>query len=164
MSVDEHAYRAAMARLPTGVTVLTTLGDDRHEVMTANAVVSVSLEPALLLVSVGAAKLWLRAVRRCARFAVNVLGAHHEELARWCADHARHEQPELISTHDTSISPATGLLLFDDALVVVECRVHAEHPAGDHVLVVGEVTGVAVHRGQAEPLVFVDRGYATVKT
>jgi flavin reductase ActVB len=127
-------------------------------------VVSVSLQPALLLVSVGATKRWLRAVRRCARFAVNVLGAHHEELARWCADHARHERPELIAGHEVTISPATGLLRFDDALVVVECRVHAEHLAGDHVLVLGEVTGIEVHGAHAEPLVFVDRGYATVKT
>jgi flavin reductase (DIM6/NTAB) family NADH-FMN oxidoreductase RutF len=164
MSIDEHVYRTAMARLPTGVTVLTTLGDGRHEVMTANAVVSVSLRPTLLLVSVGATKRWLRAARRCGRFAVNVLGAQHQELARWCADHARHDRPEPPTGHRTTIAPATGLLLFEDALVVVECRVHAEHPAGDHVIMLGEVTAIDVRDATAEPLVFVDRGYATVRT
>jgi flavin reductase len=164
MSVDEQVYRAAMARFPTGVTVLTTLGDGRHEVMTANAVVSVSLQPTLLLVSVGATKRWLQAMRRCARFAVNVLGAQHEALARWCADHDRHERPELIPAHDVAVSPASGLLLFDDALVVIECGVYAEHPAGDHVLVLGEVASIKVHAAEAEPLVFVDRGYARVRT
>ena len=164
MSVDEQVYRAAMARFPTGVTVLTTLGDGHHEVMTANAVVSVSLQPTLLLVSVGATKRWLRAMRDCGRFAVNVLGAEHEELARWCADHARHDRPELIPAHHATVSMSTGLLLFDDAIVVIECRVHAEHPAGDHVLVLGEVATVQVQKTETEPLVFVDRGYARVRT
>src|SRR5579884_1394857 len=126
MSVDEKVYRAAMARFPTGVTVLTTLGDGCHEVMTANAVVSVSLRPTLLLVSVGATKKWLRAMRRCGRFAVNVLGAQHEELARWCADHARHDRPELLPAPHATVSAASGLLRFDDAIAVVECRVHDE--------------------------------------
>ena len=164
MSVDEQSYRRAMARLPTGVTVLTTVGDGRPEVMTANSVVSVSLRPALLLVSVGASKRWLRAVRRSARFAVNVLGAHQVELARWCADQARHDRPERLTGCDVTVSPSSGLLRLDDALVILECRVYAEFPAGDHVLVLGEVTAIDVHGAPTEPLVFVDRGYATVRS
>jgi len=164
MSVNEHVFRTAMARMPTGVTVLTTLGAGGHEVMTANAVVSASLHPALLLVSVGAEKQWLHAVRECGRFAVNVLAAQHEKLARWCADHARHGRSELIIGHGVTVSPVSGLLIFDDAPVVAECRVHAEHPAGDHVLVLGDVARIEVRAASAEPLVFLDRGYATVRT
>jgi flavin reductase (DIM6/NTAB) family NADH-FMN oxidoreductase RutF len=159
MSVDPLVFRAAMARLATGVTVLTTRRGDRHEVMTANAVTAVSLEPTLVLASIGAESRWLRAVRSCRRFAVNVLAAHHEDLARWCADHARHEQPEMIARHDVSVSPESGLLLFNDALVAAECRVHAEHLAGDHVLVLGEVIAIDDRDVRAEPLVFFDRGY-----
>jgi flavin reductase (DIM6/NTAB) family NADH-FMN oxidoreductase RutF len=132
--------------------------------MTANAVTSVSLAPTLLLVSVGVGKRWLGAVRRGGRFAVNVLASHHEELARWCAGQARHKRPEPIDRRDVSVSPDSGLLTFDDALVVVECLVHAEHPAGDHVLVLGEVTAIDIRDGAAEPLVFFDRGYVTVSS
>jgi flavin reductase (DIM6/NTAB) family NADH-FMN oxidoreductase RutF len=164
LTVDQELYRSAMARLPTGVTVLTTLDGDRHEVMTANAVTSVSLAPALLLVSVGVGKRWLRAVRGCGRFAVSVLASHHEELARWCASQARHRRPESIDGRDVTVSLETGLLTFDDALVVVECRVHAEHPAGDHVLVLGEVTAIDIRDRATEPLVFFDRGYGTVSS
>ena len=162
MSVDPLVFRSAMARLATGVTVLTTRRGDRHEVMTANAVTSASLEPTLVLASIGSESGWLRAVRSCRLFGVNVLAAHHEDLARWCADHARHEQPEAIARHDVSVSPETGLLLFNDALVAAECRVHAEHLAGDHVLLLGEVVAIDVRDARAEPLVFVDHGYGRV--
>ncbi|TMC48454.1 MAG: flavin reductase [Chloroflexi bacterium] len=162
MSVDPLVFRSAMARLATGVTILTTRRGDRHEVMTANAVTSVSLHPTLVLASISSESTWLQAVRCCGRFAVNVLAAHHEDLARWCADHARHEQPEAITRHDVSVSPESGLLLFNDALVTAECRAHAEHLAGDHVLVLGEVIAIDVRDACAEPLVFFDRGYGRV--
>lgn len=151
-----------MARLVTGVTVLTTRGENGHEVMTANAVTSVSLEPTLLLASVGLRARWLEAVRYHGSFAVNVLAAHHEEIARWCADHARHARPHDVMRHGVSVAPRSGVLTFDEALLVLECRVHAEYPAGDHVLVLGEVTEIDVRDATAEPLVFFDRGYSTV--
>jgi flavin reductase (DIM6/NTAB) family NADH-FMN oxidoreductase RutF len=162
VGVDREAYRAAMARLATGVTVLTTRDDDVHEVMTASAVTSVSLQPALLLASVAVTARWLDAVRRYRVFAVNVLAAHHEELARWCAGQARHSRPDAILQRHVSVAPGSGVLTFDDALVIAECRVHAEHAAGDHVLVLGEVTGVDVRDPLARPLVFVDRTFRTV--
>jgi len=160
---DAATYRAAMARLVTGVTVLTTRGEAGPEVMTASAVTSVSLEPPLLLASVGVRARWLRAVRSHGRFAVNVLAAHHQEIARWCADAVRHRRPEEIMSRRVSMSQS-GLLTFDDALVVVECSVHDEHPAGDHVLVLGAVAAVEAREGEAEPLVYFDRTYGTVLT
>ena len=162
MGVDSAAYRAAMSRLATGVTVLTTRAGDVHEVMTASAVTSVSLQPTLLLVSVATTARWLTAVRGHRRFAVNVLAAHHEELARWCAGRDRHQRPQDILQRGVSVSPGSGVLTFDEALVVVECRVDSEHPAGDHVLVLGAVSGVDVRDPVARPLVFVDRAYRTV--
>jgi flavin reductase (DIM6/NTAB) family NADH-FMN oxidoreductase RutF len=161
---DTDAYRAAMARLVTGVTVLATRGDAGPELMTASAVTSVSLEPPLLLASIGARARWLRAVRLHGRFAVNVLAAHHQDVARWCAGQARHSRPQEIMRRRVSLSEPSGLLTFDDALLVVECAVHDEHPAGDHVLMLGAVVRVDVREGNAEPLVYFDRTYGTVLT
>src|SRR5438128_2739827 len=126
MSVDHQLYRAAMSRLPTGVTVLSAKGADRHELMTAGAVVSVSLEPSLLLASVGLDSHWLQAARYSGRFAVNILAKRHEPLAHWCADKARHDQPDRIDAHGATVSPESGLLILEDALAVAECRVRAE--------------------------------------
>lgn len=161
MAVDQSEFRAAMSRLPTGVTVLTTPAGVGHEVMTANAVTSVSLEPTLLLASVKTTSRWLAAVGSSGTFAVNVLAAHQADLARWCASRARHDRPEILHQHGVRVAPLTGALLVDDAVVAIECRLHSQVPAGDHVLVLGEVAAVHVQDGDVSPLVFVDRGYGT---
>jgi len=130
--------------------------------MTAGTVVSVSLEPTLLLVSVGLDCHWLDAVRDSRRFAVNILAKRHEPLAHWCADKGRHDQPDRIDAHGATVSPESGLLILEDALAVSECRVHAELIAGDHALVIGEVEAVRINHTSSEPLVFFDRRFTTV--
>ena len=164
--IDQCQFRAAMARLATGVTVVTTSGEGtpgagRHEVMTANAVTSVSLEPMLILVSVAAGARWLRSALDAGQFAVNVLGAEHEGVARWCADGARHEQPDVVEEWDVRVGDS-GLLILNEALLAVECRVHSAAPAGDHVLLLGEVEAVHVHDSTGAPLIFFNRGYTSV--
>jgi flavin reductase (DIM6/NTAB) family NADH-FMN oxidoreductase RutF len=49
--------------------------------------------------------------------------------------------------------------MLSGALAVAECRVYAEHPAGDHVLVIGEVDQVQVPESTREPLLFFDRDF-----
>ena len=163
MAFDESQFRTAMSRLPTGVTVLTTPAGPGHEVMTANAVTSVSLEPTLLLASVTTTSRWLPAVTDAGVFAVSVLAGHHADLARWCASRARHERPEVLHQHGVRVAPLTGALLVADAVVAIECRVHSQLPAGDHVLVLGEVMAVHVQDGEAPPLRFVDRGFGSAR-
>ncbi|HET9927334.1 MAG TPA: flavin reductase, partial [Rubrobacter sp.] len=48
---DAAALRTAMSHYPTGVTVVTSGREEKVEGMTANAVISVSLDPLLFLVS-----------------------------------------------------------------------------------------------------------------
>jgi len=162
VSVDQEHYRHAMSRLATGVTVVTTRGHDRHELMTANAVMSVSLTPTLLAVGVAEGARWLPAVLDCGRFAVNVLSDEHEELARWCADRARHDRPGDLLGHDARLS-STGLLLLSDALAAIECTLYDQHLAGDHRLVIGEVDRVERPVAAGKPLVFHDRTFTTTR-
>jgi len=161
VSIDADAYRAAMSQLATGVTVVSATGDDRHELMTANAVTSVSLQPALVMVAAAHEARWLAAVRRGGRFAVNVLAREHEPLARWCADRARHAAPDRIDGYDVGVSD-TGVLTFVDALAVLECRLYDEHVAGDHTLVIGAVERASRRRPGPAPLVFFNREFTTV--
>lgn len=161
MAVDASAYRQVAGRLATGVTVLSTVGRDRHEVMTANAVVSVSLDPVLLLASVQVGSRWGAAARASGSFAVNVLSEAQEELSRWCSSRLRHEQPQEVLRHPCRPGPVTGALLFDQSLASFECRLHSEHRVGDHDLMVGEVVDMSV-RDAGSPLLFFQSGYATI--
>ena len=73
----------AMAKFATGVTLITTSEEDGSvHAMTANAITSISLEPALVLVCVAHTRNTFRYIRQSGRYAINVLNAEQLELAR----------------------------------------------------------------------------------
>jgi flavin reductase (DIM6/NTAB) family NADH-FMN oxidoreductase RutF len=160
-TVDPGTFRRAMSRLPTGVTVLTTRSGEHDEVMTANAVMSVSLEPVLLAVSIKAPSRWFSALTSHGSFAVNVLAEHHELLSRWAASSARHATTEPLAGWDTTASEFTGCAHLTDASAVLDCTIDAIHGAGDHALVVGRVLAVTT-TDLTRPLVFHASRYTTV--
>lgn len=160
MAVDPMAYRQVMSRLATGVTVLTARQDGRHQVMTANAVMSVSLDPVLLVASVRRGCRWAEAARTSGTFAVNVLGAEQEGLSRWCASPDRHEAADALYRHPHR-QTRSGALVFDEALATFECDLSGEHAVGDHDLLVGEVTEMHVS-DFGSPLLFFAGGYAAL--
>lgn len=158
MPVDPAAYRQVMGRLATGVTVLTTGARDRVEVMTANAVTSVSLDPVLLLASVGRGCRWGSAARASGSFVVNVLAEGQQDLARWCASAERHDDPSVVLGHAARLT-SHGNLVFDEALASFECRRHSVVPVGDHDLLIGAVEDMWVRDG-GDPLLFFGGSYA----
>lgn len=139
--VDPDHYRRAIARFATGVTVVTTFSGRHDHAMTASALVSVSLDPVLLLLSVEQDARWHDAVEESQVWGVSILGEHSRAVAEWLATAGRpaHGQLDRIAHHR---GPETGVALLDNALATLECRTADVHPAGDHSLVVGEVVGV----------------------
>ncbi|HEX8690007.1 MAG TPA: flavin reductase family protein, partial [Solirubrobacterales bacterium] len=83
MSAPEPArFRAAMAALPTGVTVVSAAGPDGPAGATANAVCSLSIEPMLMLACLDRGSRTLLAVQAANRFGISVLHAGQEPIAR----------------------------------------------------------------------------------
>lgn len=142
------AFRAAMGRFPTGVTVVTALTDTGPAGLSANAVSSLSLEPALMLACLDRGSRTLRAVERAGRFGVNVLGAGAADLALRFASKAPVEQKWV----DVAWSERAGAPLLDAAIVWIGCELRDVISGGDHVIVTGEVLDVAERDG--DPLVF----------
>jgi flavin reductase (DIM6/NTAB) family NADH-FMN oxidoreductase RutF len=157
VSVSATDLRRAMARFATGVTVLTTAVDGRVECMTANAVTSVSLEPALILVSVQAECRWRFAARTAAAFSVHILGTDQAALARWCASAERHDDPTRLPVLP---HPADGQVRLRGSIATLDCAIYAEYPAGDHDLLIGEVLSTDVGE-TGQPLVFADRTFGS---
>src|SRR5918994_1825197 len=83
------ALRGAMRLFPTGVTVVTSGREERAEGMTANALISVSLDPLLFLVSVHKDARLNPRIKEEGYFAVNILAEDQEGLSRLFASHAR---------------------------------------------------------------------------
>ena len=151
-----RAYRDAIGRFATGVTIVTAAGPDGPAGMTTNAVTSLSLEPLLLLVCFERSSRTLEAVRGSGRFAVNVLRVGHEQLAGVFA--SKRVAPEKFDavTHTT----VHGVPVLDGALAWIACAVHTLQPAGDHVIGIGAVLGMHAEPG-GEPLVFFRGRYTT---
>jgi flavin reductase (DIM6/NTAB) family NADH-FMN oxidoreductase RutF len=153
--VDPLTFRRVMAHFPTGVSVVTTFEDGARYGMTANSVTSVSLEPLMLLVCLAREARTGGAVKRCGRFAVNLLRDDQEPISRHFAqpggDHfegvAFEEGPE-------------GLPLLPGAIANVVCQVTEIVPAGDHDVVFGEVEECRVNGGN--PLLFFLGGYRSL--
>ncbi|MFE1591416.1 flavin reductase family protein [Nocardia sp. NPDC058705] len=128
--------RRVMGRFTTGVAVVSAEhADGAACAMTISSLTSISLEPPILLVSLTHGSRTTEAVETSGRFAVSVLGARQEALARRFATRggARFEGVP----YDAS---ASGLPLIQESLAQLECRMHAAHDIGDHRVVYGEVT------------------------
>lgn len=148
MKPTQDLFRHAWGKFPTGVTIITTRQPDGSPYCTtANAVMSVSLDPLLVLVSVGREGATTANLRRELRFGINLLGEDDAELATAFA--SQDQRPPLSSGHQ--LSPA-GTALLDEALACMDCRVVQQVEAGDHVLFIAEVDDVDVREGA--PLVF----------
>lgn len=158
--VGRDAFRAAMGRFATGVTVVTARGVHPHA-MTANAVASVSLDPPLLLVCVEQEARLHDAVLADGRFGLTVLSEEQGRISDWLATRGRPLVGQL-SQVPTTAGPVLGVPLVDGGLVQLECEVHAVHPEGDHSIVVGAVRGVTVAEGSRDPLLWYGSGYRTL--
>ncbi len=154
-TVAGDAFRAAMGRFATGVTVVTARGRHPHA-MTASSLASVSLDPPLLLVCLEQEARVHDAVLEDGRFGVSVLSAEQERVSRWLATRGRPLVAQL-SQVPTTTGEVLGVPLVAGSLVRLECEVDAAHPAGDHTIVVGAVRGLVA--GDGEPLVWFGSGY-----
>jgi flavin reductase (DIM6/NTAB) family NADH-FMN oxidoreductase RutF len=145
--------RQVMGRFATGVTVVTTTHKDTIHGMTANAFLSVSLRPPLVLVSLGRCRM-SEMLPRTGRYGVSVLASDQE-------DFAAHFAGQRTSPRDPEFVWEREFPLLDGALAHVGCRVVDVHAAGDHVLWIGEVEHLS-HR-DGEPLLFYTGRFGTLR-
>src|SRR6185437_5806759 len=88
-TVDAARFKSALASFATGVTLATTLADGEPHGITANAIMSVSLDPPLVALSIQQGTRMHAALQRADNFALSVLAAEHAEVARYFSDSTR---------------------------------------------------------------------------
>ncbi|MFJ9628426.1 flavin reductase family protein [Streptomyces sp. NPDC091280] len=155
-AVEPGDFRAAMARFPSGVVVVTTCCEDgTPRGFTASSFCSVSLEPPMVLVCLANSADSAPSFERCDRFAVSVLAPSHRPLAVRFAT----KGTDKFASEGLGLSPG-GLPTVERALSELDCAAHARHPAGDHTVLIGRVTGVRL--GEGSPMVYYDRGFRTL--
>jgi len=148
--MNERRYREAMGKFATGVTVVTTLNDDEIHGMTANAFMSVSLNPQLVLISINRKAAALEKIKKTQRFAVSILADTHEQASRHFSGQCQEIDGDVFEWfHDFPV--------IHQALAHFLCQVHETYVVGDHVLFIAAVLHLNIKNGQ--PLVFYQGSY-----
>lgn len=152
--ISGEQFRHVLGHLPTGVTIISAHGAEGPVGMAVNSFGSVSLDPPLVLVCPATSSTTWPTIRKAGAFCANVMAGHHEEL---CRQFARTDGDRFAGVAWSSLRTGPGL---DEAVAWVECRIEAEHVAGDHEIVVAEVTATEA-RSEISPLVFFRGSYGT---
>jgi len=147
-----------MARVASGVVVVTARVDDGDHAMTANSFTSVSLDPQLVLFCVQQDSRFHEAIHASSKWVVNLLTADQAAAARWFAERGRplDGQMDLVEyTRDED-----GIAVLTGSIGHLGCTTEAIHPGGDHSIVVGRVRRIVHENLQAPPLLYLDHRLA----
>ena len=146
---SERDFRNALGQFATGVTVVTARSPEGQPVgMTVSSFNSVSLQPPLVLWSLGNHVGSYPVFAQCSHYNIHVLGAHQKALALQFA------RPGIdrFAGVDWQAN-AHGVPLLGDCLASFECKAHSRHSAGDHLILIGEVLACA-HTSDVAPLLY----------
>lgn len=146
--ISARRFRNALGEYASGITIVTALSDGAPVGFTCQSFYSVSLEPKLVSFCVSATSQSWPIVRGCDRFAINFLAAHQAFVSQAMASKTgdRWSNVEWIRT-------PLGNPRIKDAVLCLECTLHAEHVAGDHTIVIAEVQDLSESAG-LDPLIF----------
>ena len=142
-------------RLTQGVYVVGVSHEEVRNAFTAAWVMQVSFDPLLLALSINPHHLSYTLLNKSGAFSVNVLKKGQLEVAAHYGQPAGSEN-KLGLTEWTTGHFGPPLLL--EALAWFECKVWAEHWAGDHALVLGKVINGELLDSGAEPMAYRETG------
>lgn len=133
--VEPGAFRRALAQLAGGVVVVTSADADGEPAgVTATAVCSVSLDPPLVLVCLGAESRTRAVILSSQRYAINVLGSGHRDRSERFAGAGDGKFDGV-----TWKTGKSGCPILPDSIAVCECEIEQSIEAGDHTILVGRV-------------------------
>lgn len=150
--MEDRLFRDAMGKFATGVTVLLTENEGEVHGMTANGFMSVSLDPKLVVISIGHKARFLEKVSASKTYTVNILASDQENYSRHFAGRPN---------EDVVFDRLAEQPVLPGAIAQVACDVVAEHVEGDHTLFIGKVRDIQVTDG--DPLLFFGGQYRTLE-
>jgi 3-hydroxy-9,10-secoandrosta-1,3,5(10)-triene-9,17-dione monooxygenase reductase component len=153
-AIDGALYRQVMGHFLTGVTVISAIdpGSGEPVGLAASSFTSVSMDPALVLFCAATTSSTWPKIEAAGAYCVNVLASDQERISRQFS--SKGDKYAEVSWHVGD----SGSPVFDDALAWIDCRIHAVHQAGDHVIVVGEVLSLGSCDAEG-PLAYYRGGY-----
>ena len=158
-AIEPLHLRAALGHYASGITVITSLIDDELIGFTCQSFYSVSMNPPLISFSVMASSGSYPKIRQAGRFAVNILSDQQIHLSRQFARRGTDKWQDV----DWHPSPL-GNPVLAGSLHWLDCEIYAEHAAGDHLIVLGEVKALKQDTGATLPLLYYQGQYHHIAT
>lgn len=164
--IEAQDYREVLTRFATGVTVVTTLEetDDGPQPWgtTVNSFTGISLDPPLVMVSIGRERSIHPIIERTGRFGVNILAENSQEISDCFAGAPSTLPREAFCNADYSLGRA-GLPVLDQAIAYLSCDVDRIIEAGDHTMYLGQVIETACRDDIGWPLLYFRRRYLSIE-
>ena len=152
--MTQEEFRRVCSRFATGVAVLTVAdASGSPHGLTVNSFTSVSAVPPLVLVCVDNDCSLLPIFHAASHFGLSFLAEHQQDISARFAF-----VPERRFDGVDWSSGLNGVPLVNGALGWLECRIQQQIPAGDHVILLGEVLN-GDSRPDGDPLVYFGSGY-----
>ena len=148
-AVTPAEFRSVMSAYATGVCIVCSLDEEgAPSGLTVNSFTSVSLIPPIVSLCIGLGSRALLDFRRAGVFAVSVLAADQVPVAQACAARALDWDTVAQTTWET------GAPILSQAVAALDCRIVADHEAGDHAIILGQVAKVGWLRRDVAALTY----------
>jgi flavin reductase (DIM6/NTAB) family NADH-FMN oxidoreductase RutF len=152
-AIDPREFRNTLGRFASGVTVVTTEHAGQVHGMTANAFMSVSLNPPLVVVSVNHRANLHHLLPQSGRYGVSILAEEQE-------GYSNHFAGRQVGGLEVKFVRRRDMPLIDGAVAHLVARLVEAHPAGDHTLYLGQVEFLEWR--DARPLLFYGGQYRSL--
>lgn len=156
MTLTSEQLRAAMRAWTTGVTIVTAAHDGIQHGMTVSSFTSISLEPALISISLHTASRTGEVIKRSGTFGLTILSDRQTEISEIFAGRTDENENRLARVETETL--VTGSPLIKGGLAWLDCRVVHSYDAGMNTLLVAEVVA-ARGMDKGMPLVYHNRKY-----
>ena len=159
-TIEPLSFREALGHYASGITVITSHLDGEPIGFTCQSFYSVSTSPPLVSFSVMASSASYPKIRQAGRFVVNILS---DEQAGISNQFARKGTDKWHAV-EWQQSPL-GNPIIAGSLHWLDCKIHAEHAAGDHLIVIGEVKALSLQAtAVTQPLLYFKGQYCNIAT
>ncbi|WP_205419957.1 flavin reductase family protein [Aeribacillus pallidus] len=145
MMIDKREFRNTLGRFATGITIVTTVEEDKVHGMTANAFLSVSLDPPLVLVSIDHKAKMHQLLPKTHMYGISILREDQEAVSQHFAGRPQENAPQFFWKENFPF--------IKNSIAQLACEIVDEHPAGDHTLYIGQVKWLS-YEEEGNPLLF----------
>lgn len=158
--IEPLCFREALGHYASGITVISSLVDGELIGFTCQSFYSVSMNPPLVSFSVMASSASYPKIRQAGRFVVNILSDEQVEISNQFARRGADKWREV----EWHASPL-GNPIIVGSLYWLDCEIFAEHAAGDHLIVIGQVKALSRQEAAAtQPLLYFKGEYRHIAT